>query len=94
MTETVKLLHLLHNLYASLAVQCAGGLVGQKQGRISRNRSCYRHPLLLSAGQLGRFMMHPVRQTDQSQGLFDRLFSLLVRDIPVNEGKLNIFECR
>ena len=50
-------------------VQVRGGLVGQYQGRIERDRARDRDPLLLPAAEIARPVDHPLLQADPRQQL-------------------------
>ena len=53
----------LHDLDAGLAVQCAGGLVGQQDVRVVDEGAGDGHPLHLAAGHLGGVLVQLVAQT-------------------------------
>ena len=57
----------VQHVLGAVAVQGAGGLVGQQQHRLGGDRPGDGHPLLLAAGQLGRRVAQPVAETDQLQ---------------------------
>ena len=48
-------------------IKVAGGFVREEHGRVAHERPGYRHPLLLSAGQLPRVMIQPFAETDGFQ---------------------------
>ncbi len=52
----------LHNLLPGFAVQCAGGLVGQDDGRVIDQGAGDGHPLLLPARKLIGLMIDAVAQ--------------------------------
>ena len=59
----------LHDLDAGLAVQCAGGLVGQQDVRVVDEGAGDGHPLHLAAGHLGGVLVQLVAQTHFLQRL-------------------------
>ena len=52
------------NMLAVLAVEIAGGLVGQQNGRPHHEGARQRHALLLAAGKLDGIMIAAIQQTD------------------------------
>src|SRR5262245_55457362 len=60
---TVKLLKQPQDLFARLAVQCAGRFVSQDERRIVDDRAGNNHPRLLSARQLAGPMVGAVTQS-------------------------------
>ena len=52
--ETFRHFHEAQHILACFAVQVAGGLVGQKDGRLGGQRPGDGHTLLLAAGELAR----------------------------------------
>jgi hypothetical protein len=55
----------LEHLDRRVRVEVAGRLIADDQLRITRERACNRHPLLLTTRQLRREMVELVSQTDQ-----------------------------
>ena len=54
-------------------VEIAGGLVGDQDGGIGRQRTRQRHALLLAAGQFGRVMIEPGGKADRGKLAFGAL---------------------
>ena len=54
----------VHHLQAGVAVEIAGGLVGEQKLRPRRGGARERHALLLAAGKLRRIMIEPVAEAD------------------------------
>jgi hypothetical protein len=52
------------DLVARLGVEVAGRLVGEHHRRLRDQRARHRHALLLAAGQLGRAVGEPIRETN------------------------------
>jgi hypothetical protein len=63
----VQLFEQVHHAAGHLAVEVAGGLVGEQQARLAGQRPGDGHPLLLATRQLGRVMARPRRQADPGQ---------------------------
>ena len=63
----VQFLEEVGYLPAGIAVQVAGGLVGEDHGRVAHQRPGDGHPLALPAGQLLGQVMHPVPETHPPQ---------------------------
>ena len=57
------------DVLCGLGIEGAGGLVRQQDGRIVRQRPCDGYPLLLSAGQLMRLVMHARGKADPIEQL-------------------------
>jgi hypothetical protein len=52
------------------------------------------NPLLLSAGELTRKVVHPTRQVDDAERQFHMLASFSARETAKQQGKLNVFKGR
>ena len=63
----IELLEHGHYFCRRVPVQVASGLIADQELWIRYDRSGYRHPLLLSAGQLSRQVVFPFRQAHQFQ---------------------------
>ena len=55
---------------APLRIQVAGGLIGQRAGRVLDGAARDRHPLLLAARELRRFVLEAVAQADLPEQVF------------------------
>ena len=62
-------------------VQCRKGLVEQQQPRTGHQRTCQRHPLALSTGQLMRIAFRQLSQLHQRQHLLHPLLDLTGRQL-------------
>ncbi len=84
--------HHLDNPLAGLAIQIAGGFVGQKQGRAGDQGAGQRHALLLSARQFRGQMTGPRAQPDGCQRLAGASKGACLTG--QFQGQGNIFLCR
>jgi hypothetical protein len=57
----------LEHRFGVFAVEVAGGLVGQQDGRVVHNGARDGHALLLSAGQRIRLVIQPAGDAEQAQ---------------------------
>src|SRR5207247_1864197 len=60
----VEPLHERQHVVGALAIEVAGGLVGDDDLRIVDDRARDRHALLLAARQLARIVVHPILEVD------------------------------
>jgi len=91
----VNLLEQLQDRLGCVGIQGAGCLITEKHLGIRGNRSCNRHSLLLTAGQLGWISSCPFLQTYQLQQLHGPVLCLClsVRMVLCNfHGKTDIFQ--
>ena len=86
----VELLEEAQHLPASAGVQGAGGLVGQDDGGLPRQRPGDGHPLLLAAGELAGKVLPFVGKAHPLQGADRPLPALLGGDAGVQQRKLHI----
>ena len=83
-----------HDLDRGAAVEIAGGLVGQKDGRTVDEGACDGNALLLPTGHLGGEMVCAIREADHRKS-FRRAFSAFpLVDFGVERGEFCIFERR
>ena len=66
----------IHNLLAILRVEVSGGLIGQQDGRITRQRAGHRNALLLTARELRRIVLDAMGHADALQRLMHFLLAL------------------
>ena len=64
------------------AVEVARRLVGEDHARLGDERPGDRHALLLTAGELGRLMTHPIGEPQRSSAAFARSMRSLFRPTP------------
>ena len=84
----------LEDLEAGLAVEVAGGLVGEDQRGLVHERPGDGRPLALSPGELGRAVLCPVREADPVEGRARQLLALRARDPGIQEGELHVAQKR
>ena len=72
------------------AVEVAGGLVRQDEGRSANESPCDRHPLLLAAGKLDRVVVEAIRKADTFQKFSSARRTLMAVD-PKVERKQDVF---
>ena len=72
----VDALHQVEDLAAVLAIQAAGGLIGQHQPRTLGQGAGNRYPLLFSAGELAGVLIGSSRKPDPRQQLIGSLAAL------------------
>ena len=87
----VKCLQQCHHLLAGVAVQIAGGLIGQQQGRRHGHGAAYGHPLALAAGEFGRFVAGAVAQRQPLQQGIHPLPAQGRRHAAEHQGQLDVF---
>ena len=73
-----------------MRVEVARGLVGEQDGRLGHHRTCDRHALLLTAGQLARQVPRPVSHADALERLVDALAPLGLGHPHVGERQLDV----
>ena len=78
------------DLVARLAVEVAGGLIGQQQRRLLDQGPSDRHPLPLAAGHLVGAVPHPVGQPDTCQRLGRAAAPFERRDARVDQRQLDV----
>ena len=86
------ILQQLHDLDARLAVQCAGGLVGQQDVRVVDEGAGDGHPLHLAAGHLGGVLVQLVAQTHFLQRLGGPAAALSARHARDGQGQFDVGE--
>ena len=84
------LLEDIHDLNRGLAVQGAGGLVGQQDIRVVDQGPGDSHPLHLAAGELVGPLFHLVLQSHLLQGLFRPSAALGLADAGKGQGQLHV----
>ena len=88
------LLQKLHHLHAGLAVQRAGGLVGQEDVRVVDEGPGDGNALHLAAGHLGGHLVELVAQPHLFQGVHGPAAALLLGHARQGQGKLHVGEHR
>src|SRR5436305_3662088 len=88
---TVQLLDEVEDLFAGLAVEIAGGLVGQKELGPIHQSACQRDALLLATRKLSGTMAKSRRQSDPFQRFVSQPAALFSRDFGEAQRKLYVF---
>ena len=88
----VKAFEELHNIVAGVAIKISRRLVGQQDGGIGYEGARHRHALALAAGQLIRFVIHPVAQSDEFEHFRRAAMRLRPGLAAVKKRQLNVFE--
>ena len=82
-----------HNLVRCLCVEVTSRLVGEYYDRVVDDGACYRHTLLLTAGQLIRSVEHSVGEPHHLEGMFSALATLARRDaVVIYQRQLHVLE--
>jgi hypothetical protein len=84
----------IHDLFTVSRVQVTGRLVREQDGRLGYDSPRNGYPLLLAARKLVRGGVLPRLQTDRVQRLERACPPLSSRRPSVNQGKLDVFQCR
>src|SRR6266542_3563399 len=90
----VEVLEDLHDLHRGAAVQVAGGFVRQQDRRPVDQSARNGDALLLSAGKLRGKVINAIAQPNHLQGLMRPLRALLLTQLGVQSGQLDIFQRR
>ena len=88
---TVEFAQQFDHRLAVLGVQVPGGLIRQQNRRLAGQRASHGHTLLLTAGELGRIMLHAVRHPHPFQRLLYALFAFRGRHATVSQRQLHVF---
>src|SRR6185369_13955076 len=86
----VQLFQQLHHRLGVPRVKVAGRLVGEQDRRLAHHRAGHRDALLLTARELRRVVLHPVRHADPLQGLLHALLALLRRHAAIGQRQLDV----
>ncbi len=94
MTLLVELAQQAHDLFAAMAVERAGRLVGENDGAAVHQRARDRDALLLAAGKLARPMLQPVAQAERGQDFVGAGDALGMRHPGVDRRHFDVFRRR
>src|SRR5437867_889605 len=82
----------LEDLLGRLAVEVAGGLVGEQHRGVAHDRARDRHALLLAARELARVVVHAIGEPDQLEREQGALAALLAAHAHEQQRQLDVLE--
>ena len=88
----IDLLEKVDDLTRHQRIEIAGRLVGEQKSGAPGQRSCNRHSLLLTAGQLGGNVLHARSEPDEFERLRDALLALARVHAAIPQGHIDVVE--